>query len=117
MDVNALLGVVLGVGGAGGITGLVAVYRTIRQGRIADEESIITRQLREISRAETRVNECERSEERMRRQRNSALDQAAHFRRMLIEAGVHNIPTLLDYRDYEENSQRKPSQGGTGETQ
>lgn len=117
MDINPLLAILLGAGGTGGLVGLVNVWRTIKSGKIADEETIINRQLKEISRAEIRVNECERSEERMRRQRNSALDQAAHFRRMLIEVGVPNIPALLDYRDYEENSQRKPSQGGTGETQ
>lgn len=107
MDVNALLGVLLGVGGAGGITGLVAVYRTIRQGRIADEETIITRQLNELKRLERRASEAEEDEDRMRKQRNSALDQAAFFRRMLVANGVDNIPPLEDYRNDDRGSRAR----------
>jgi hypothetical protein len=98
MDVNGILGVLLGVGGAGGITGFVAVYRTIRQGRIADEETIISRQSKELARLERRVNEAQDHEERMRRQRNAVLDQAAFFRRMLVALGAEDIPPLEDYR-------------------
>lgn len=99
MDVNALLGILLGVGGVGGIGGLVAVYRTIKQGRITDEESIITRQLKEIARLEKRADDAERNEQFQRRAKDHALDQAVMFRRLLISNSIDNVPQLEEYRD------------------
>lgn len=110
MEINALLGLLLGAGGVGGIGGLVAVWRTLRQGRIADEETIIARQLKELTRLERRVDEAEQAEEQMRRQRNVALDQAAQFRRMLIANGVQNIPQLEDYRNDDRGNSARGSE-------
>lgn len=109
MDINALLGILLGVGGAGGIGGLVAVYRTIKQGRIADEESIIARQLKELARLEKRAEEAEGGETAMRIERDRAMDQAAYFRRVLISNGFTDVPQLEETR----NDRRLP--GGNQE--
>lgn len=88
MDLQTLLGVIFGVGGVGAITVLVTSYRRLKTGKISDEESIIKRLHRELTRVEELKAEAERERDAEVRQKHHWREQAWQYRLQLIEQNV-----------------------------
>lgn len=88
LDVQTLLGILIGTGGVGGITVIVTSYRRIKTGKISDEESLIKRLHRELTRQETRADIAEADAEREVVQKKHWREQAWQYRLQLIDAGV-----------------------------
>lgn len=98
MDLQAVLGLIFGVGAAGALTVLVTSYRRLKTGKISDEESVIKRLYRELQRQERRGDDAEK-------ERDAAVNlgyewraQAWVYRLQLFEAGVtpKDDPNLWD---------------------
>jgi dsDNA-specific endonuclease/ATPase MutS2 len=92
IDINTLVVLLFGAGGAGAIAGVVNVIKTLRSGKIENEETLIRRldadnrkqqELREA--AEKRADEAEKEAEVYRKQRNKAREHVAQLRWHIIE--------------------------------
>jgi len=94
IDINSLFGAIFGVGGAGALTVIVTLIRKWKRGSIDDDESIITRQQREIK----RLNERAESAENERDKRGTQLEAETMRRRAANEEAwlykAHIIRTL-----------------------
>lgn len=86
-DINALISLLFIAGGGGAVAGILNVIKTVRSGKIQNEETLIRRldidnkkqqQLREA--AEARADEAEKEAEEYRKQRNGAREQLARIR-------------------------------------
>lgn len=105
MDLNTLLTLLLGAGGAGAIGSLVSVVRTLRKGKLDDEETLIKRldasnkdQVEQRKAAEKRADDAEAEAARYRVTRDKALEYAARLRRQLIDAGHEPIPEPEEFK-------------------
>lgn len=92
---SALLVLLFGAGGAGAASGVVSVIRSLRKGKLDDEETIIKRldvsnkdHQEAKQRAEKRADELEDEAAKYRRQRDRALEYAARLRVILISNGI-----------------------------
>lgn len=83
--VTALVGALLGVGGAGGIVAIVGAYRSYRKGRIEDEETIIVRLNNDNKVQRARVKELEAEKEIAVQLKDYHREQAAVFRLQVIQ--------------------------------
>lgn len=88
---SALLVALFGAGGAGAVSGIITLVKTIKQGKVDSEETLLkrldadNRQQQERTReAEKRADEAEKEAEAYRRQRDAALEKAARLRLTLI---------------------------------
>lgn len=87
VDINTLVVLLFGAGGAGAIAGVVNVIKTVRSGKIENEETLIRRldadnkkQQEQREAAERRAEEAEAEAEGYRKQRNKAEEALARLR-------------------------------------
>lgn len=87
IDLNLLVTLLFGAGGAGAVAGIQSVVKTLRSGKIENEETLIRRldndnksqqKLREA--AEDKADRAEKESEEYRKQRNRAREQLARVR-------------------------------------
>lgn len=87
LDINVLVTLLFGAGAGGAIAGVINVIKTLRSGRIENEETLIRRldtdnkkqqQLR--IEAEKHAEEADKEAEEYRKQRNKAREQLARIR-------------------------------------
>lgn len=102
IDLNVLVTFLLGAGGTGALAGIINVVKTIRGGKIENEENLIKRldtdnrkqqELREA--AEERAEEAEKEAEEYRKKRNEALERTARLRLFIINNNLEP-PTFGD---------------------
>lgn len=93
---NQILLALLSTGGAAFLTALIMGIKSLREGRIAGEESLIKRLNEDAKQAHDdaeiqrmRAIRAESEREDMRRQRDEANEKVAKYRTVLI---LHNIP-------------------------
>jgi len=86
---NIVLVALFGAGAGGAVSGVISLIRTIRQGRVDNEETLIKRLDADNKRQSDRAEEAEREAREYRRERDDALDEAARLRRILIENGIN----------------------------
>lgn len=98
---NQVLLALLSTGGAAFLTALIMGVKTLREGRIAGEESIIKRLNEDARQAHEdadiqrmRAVRAEAEREDMRRQRDSCSERAARYRLLLIANGIAIPPEL-----------------------
>lgn len=101
MNVDQIFTLLLGAGGAGGLAGLYNVWRTLKKGKLEDEETLIKRLDKDNKDKDSSIDGLEKSLSRMRGQRNRVWDQAARYRRALIAHGVDDsqLEPLVDFDD------------------
>ena len=87
IDLNVLVTFLFGAGGAGAFAGILNVVKTLRSGKIENEETLIRRldaankaQGERTNAAEKRADEAEKETEEYRKQRNNAREQLARIR-------------------------------------
>lgn len=87
IDLNTLVSVLFIAGGGGAVMGIVNVVKTIRSGKIENEDTLIRRldadnrnQQAARKEAEARADEAEREAEEYRKQRNQAKEKLARIR-------------------------------------
>jgi hypothetical protein len=92
VDLNLLVTFLFGAGGAGAVTGILNVIKTMRSGKIENEETLIRRldtdnqkQAIRAEAAEKRADQAEKEAEEYRIQRNAAREELARLRWFLIE--------------------------------
>lgn len=92
IDLNVLVTFLFGAGGAGAVAGILNVIKTLRSGKIENEETLLKRldaanksQGERTNLAEKRADEAEREAEEYRRQRNSAREQLARIRYYVLK--------------------------------
>jgi hypothetical protein len=102
-NLNALLVLLFGAGGAGMASGIISVVRSLRKGKLEDEDTIIKRldsANRENNearqRAEKRADEAEEETARYRKKRDRALEYAARLRVILINNQIEPPPVPED---------------------
>lgn len=85
----------LSAGGAAFLTAVIAGLRSLSTARLESEAALIKRlgdsahsSQNEADRQRERAERAERYAERLRQERDDALDRAARYRRRLIERGV-----------------------------
>lgn len=83
--VTALVGALLGVGGAGGIVAIVGAYRSYKKGRIEDEETLIVRLNNDNKVQHARVTELEAKCENAVQLKDHYREQAAVYRLQVIQ--------------------------------
>jgi hypothetical protein len=95
LDLNFLVTLLFGAGGAGAIAGITNVVKTLRSGKIENEETLIRRmdtdnkkQQARAEEAEKRCDEAEAEAEAYRKERNAAQEYVALLRRTMIENGI-----------------------------
>lgn len=91
-SISTVLAILLGAGGAGGIGSLVAVFRSMRKGKLEDEETLIKRLDSSNKEHSKRADEAEAEAARYRSDRDKALEYAARLRRQLISEGLEPLP-------------------------
>jgi uncharacterized protein (DUF3084 family) len=84
MDLNVLVTILFGAGGAGAVAGVLNVVKTMRSGKIEKEENLIRRldaankaQGERTEVAEKRADAAEQEAEEYRKQRNAAQERLA----------------------------------------
>lgn len=92
IDLNLLVTFLFGAGGAGAVAGVMNVIKTLRSGKIENEETLIRRldaankaQGERSEAAEKRADEAEKEAEAYRRQRNNAREQLARIRYYVLK--------------------------------
>lgn len=100
IDLNVLVTFLFGAGGAGAIAGVINVFKTLKSGKIENEETLIRRldadnkaQQRRAQEAEKRAEDAEKEAEAYRLQRNKAQEDLARIRWYMISKGI-DPPTL-----------------------
>lgn len=92
MNLELILGAVFG----GGLATLLATVARVvdgrRKGKIESEDSVITRLEAENRKARERADEAEMETEDYRKRMHSAEDEAARYRRLLIQNSIE-IPS------------------------
>lgn len=94
-----VLALLLGAGGAGGLAGLINVLMAMRKGRLENEETLIRRLNEDSKQQGLRADEAETRADTLRRQRDTVWEQAAMYRRQLLELGARNVEPLKDFHD------------------
>lgn len=105
-DLNTLVVLLFGAGGAGAIAGVVNVIKTLRSGKMENEETLIRRldadnkaqQLR-TREAEHRAEEAETEAEGYRKERNAAREELALLRYHWMEKYGEKPPTIGEMKD------------------
>lgn len=94
-NLNQILIALLSTGGAAFITAIIVGVRSLREGKLSNEESIIKRlnddavqAHKNADRQRTRANRAESEREDMRRQRDLANEDSARYRRALIDNNI-----------------------------
>lgn len=101
MTPEVIFALIFGAGGTGALAGLWTVIQGAIKGKADKEETLIQR-LDARSKADEKAREqAEADAARYRRQRITAQDQAAKFRRMLISVGVpeEDLEKLEEFDD------------------
>jgi hypothetical protein len=88
MNLQLILGVVFGGGFATLVATVARVFDSRRKGKLESEDSVLTRLETENRKARQRADEAEGESEGYRKRMMMAEDQAALFRRMLIQNGI-----------------------------
>jgi TolA-binding protein len=95
LDLNFLVTLLFGAGGAGAVAGVTSVVKTLRSGKIENEETLIRRldadnqkQQKRAEDAERRADQAEKEAEEYRIQRNQAQEQLARVRWFAIQNGL-----------------------------
>jgi hypothetical protein len=88
MNLQLVLGVVFGGGFATLVATVAKVFDGRRKGKLESEDSVLTRLETENRKARQRADEAEEESERYRKRMMMVEDQAALFRRMLIQNGI-----------------------------
>lgn len=95
MDLSTLIVALFGAGAGGAVSGLISLVRTLRQGKIDNEETLIKRLDTDNKKQQTRADEAEKradeatvEAEAYRKQRNSAREEAARLRVLMINKGL-----------------------------
>lgn len=101
MNVDQVLTLLLGAGGAGGLAGIYNVWRTSKKGKLEDEETLIKRLDKDNKDKDSSIDRLEKDQSKLRAQRNKVWDQAARYRRALIAHGVDDsqLEPLVDFDD------------------
>lgn len=106
LDLNVLVTLLFGAGAGGAVAGILNVIKTLRGGKIENEETLIRRldidnqkqqKLREA--AETRAEYAEKEAEEYRIQRNKAREELAQLRWHVIEKYGVQPPIIGDKND------------------
>lgn len=102
-DLNTLISLLFIAGGGGAVAGILNVVKTIRSGKVDNEENLIRRldadnkkqqTLREA--AEKRAEAAEKEAEEYRKQRNHAREELAQLRWHYIDKTGENPPRFGD---------------------
>lgn len=87
LDLNTLVTLIFGAGATGAIGGIISVVKTLRGGKIENEETLIRRldtdnknQQRRAEAAEEAQREAEKEADEYRKERNRAREQLARIR-------------------------------------
>lgn len=106
IDLNTLVVLLFGAGGAGAIAGVVNVIKTLRSGKIETEETLIRRldadnkaQQERARAAESRAEEAEAEAEGYRKERNAAREELALLRFHVMEKYGERPPTIGEMRN------------------
>lgn len=106
IDINTLVVMLFGAGGAGAIAGVVNVVKTIRGGKIENEETLIRRldtdnktQRERAEAAEKKAEEAEVEAEGYRKQRNKYREELARLRWHVIQKYGEEPPTFGEGND------------------
>ena len=106
MDLNLLVTLIFGAGGAGAIAGVLNVIKTLRSGKIENEETLIKRldadnqkqqSLREE--ADARAEKASKEAEDYRKQRNAAQEELARLRWHYINKTGEQPPRFGEVND------------------
>lgn len=94
-DINVLVTLLFGAGAGGVVAGILNVVKTMRSGKVETEETLLRRidadnksQQRLREEAEEEARQARREAEEYRKQRNSALEEAARLRWFMLKNGV-----------------------------
>lgn len=106
LDINVLVTLLFGAGAGGAIAGVVNVIKTLRSGKIENEETLIRRLDADNKKqqelrvgAEKRAYEAEKEAEEYRRQRNKAQEELARLRWFYIQKTGEQPPKFGDDND------------------
>lgn len=106
IDLNTMVVLLFGAGGAGAIAGVVNVIKTLRSGKIENEETLIRRldadnkaQQERARAAEMRAEEAETEAEEYRKQRNAAREELALLRYHVMEKYGERPPSIGDLKN------------------
>jgi hypothetical protein len=96
--VSNFLVFLLSAGGAAFVTAVIAGLRSLSTARLESEAALIKRlgdsahsAQKEADRQRERAERAERYAEKLRLERDAALDRAAHARRLLIKEGIEYV--------------------------
>lgn len=103
IDLNLLVTFLFGAGGAGAVAGVMNVIKTLRSGKIENEETLIRRldvdnrnQQKRAEEAEKAKDEAEKEAEGYRKQRNQAQEELAILRWHYIQETGKQPPKFGD---------------------
>lgn len=106
LDINLLVTLLFGAGGAGAVAGFINVIKTIRGGKIESEETLIRRMDSDNKKqqelrveAEKRADEAEKEAEGYRKQRNQAQEELARLRWHYIQRTGEQPPKFGEGND------------------
>lgn len=86
--VTALVSLILGTGMSTAVAGVIRYRDRNQKRKIESEDTLLSRYESENRRAKLRADEAEEEAEKYRQQRDIAHEDAARFKRMLIENGI-----------------------------
>jgi hypothetical protein len=88
MNIQTIITLILGAGGGGTFLGVLLKWKDAnRRAKVEDEDTMVRRLEAENKRALLRADEAEANEDRMRRERDAALDKVSRLRRRIIDLG------------------------------
>lgn len=93
----------LSAGGAAFLTAVIAGIRSLSTNKLESEAALIKRlsdsartAQEDADRQRERAERAERHNEKLRQQKDAALDKAAQYRRLLIQNGIDHIDPDID---------------------